>query len=74
MSQEDIFGYPTDWMLQMEMDAAHWQALIKRVDELVMQAIEELKRRDGSAAMNRLCEIKEGLILIKEISGLKHDN
>jgi hypothetical protein len=59
-------------MQELEADAAQFQAVISRIDELTAKAIGDLSiRRDPLSAAIRLSEIREGIQLACKLAGVR---
>lgn len=60
----------TDWLTELESDAAKFQAVMATVDQNAAMAIADLGRHDYSAVAERLLHIREGLKLACEVVGI----
>lgn len=60
-----------DWMVELEHDAQQVQAVVSRLDELALRAINNLVTRNSVDAGIRLSEIREGLQLLCKLMGVK---
>lgn len=60
-----------DWMRELEHDAQQFQGLVSRIDELAYKAGDDLHRRDYIGTAARIIEMREGLRLLCEITGVK---
>ena len=60
-----------DWMVELDHDAQHVQAVIVRLDELTLKAAQNLQSRNSVDAMIRISEIREGLRLLCNLMGVK---
>lgn len=74
MSQSHIKKSPLedqDWMRELEMDAQKMQSIVSRMDELARKALFSMGAGDTKAAGIRLLEIREGLLILCELTGTK---
>lgn len=60
-----------DWMRELEMDAQRMQALVTSLDVTATKALHNLGNKDLVAAGTRLLEIREGLRLLCEVTGIR---
>ena len=66
--------HSNDWMQELEQDSKSYQAVIVRVDEILMKAQLDLKRGDCIDAMIRVTEARDGLRLMCKLTGVNLAN
>lgn len=60
-----------DWLRELARDAANVEAVMMKVDTLLMMAMKNQKAGNITDAQIRISEAREGLRLIAQLTGMK---